>query len=205
MLPVKPSNPRNQWRTRRGGGGDGRLPGLKNLEQTLFSGQAQVAQKSWKIKNISIQWKISGQILFFRASRLFKILNDKKYIFSTVNSGHTLFFRASTSCSKILDVKTILNTVKNFRKNSVFRASASSSKILISVQWKISGQTPFFRASASCSTFWRTKNTFSTMNSGHTLFFRARSSSSKILKDKNISMQWKISVLTLFFRARASC
>jgi len=32
-----------QWRTRRGGG---RPPGLKNSEQTLFSGQAQVAQKS---------------------------------------------------------------------------------------------------------------------------------------------------------------
>jgi len=54
-----------QWRTRWGGG---RPPGLKNLGQTPFSGQAQVAQKSWKIKNISIQWKISGQILFFRAS-----------------------------------------------------------------------------------------------------------------------------------------
>jgi len=33
-----------------------------------FSGQAQVAQNSWKIKNISIQWKIPGQILFFKAS-----------------------------------------------------------------------------------------------------------------------------------------
>jgi len=44
--------------------------------------------------------------------RLFKILNDKKYIFNTVNSGHTLFFKESTSCSKILNVKTIFNTVK---------------------------------------------------------------------------------------------
>ena len=43
-------------------------PGLKNSGQTLFSGQAQVAQKSWKIKNISKQWKISGKILFFRTS-----------------------------------------------------------------------------------------------------------------------------------------
>ena len=43
-------------------------PGLKKSGQTLFSGQAQVAQISWKIKNISLQWKISGQILFFRAS-----------------------------------------------------------------------------------------------------------------------------------------
>jgi len=35
--------------------------------------------------------------------------------------------------------------------------------------------------------------------------FRARASSSKILKDKNISMQWKFSGQTLFFRANASC
>jgi len=55
---------------------------------------------------------------------LFKILNDKKYIFNTVNSGHTLFFRANKSCSNILNVKSILNTVKNFKTNSVFRASA---------------------------------------------------------------------------------
>jgi len=42
--------------------------------------------------------------------------------------------------------------------NFVFRASASSSKILkdknIAMQWKISGQTLFFRACASCSKFW---------------------------------------------------
>ena len=48
----------------------------------------------------------------FRANSVFresatcsKILNDKKYIFSTVNSGHPLFFRASASCSKLLNVK----------------------------------------------------------------------------------------------------
>jgi len=47
------------------------------------------------VKNIySIQWKMSGQ---------------------------TLFFRASASCSKILNVKYIFNIVKNFRANSVFQ------------------------------------------------------------------------------------
>jgi len=42
---VKPVAVRqsNQWRMRRGGG---RPPGLKNSGKTLFSGQAQVAQKS---------------------------------------------------------------------------------------------------------------------------------------------------------------
>ena len=148
-------------------------------------------------------------------------------------SGHILFFRASTSCSKILNVKTIFNTVKNFRENSVFRGSASYSKILISMQWTFSRQTLFFRASASCWKFWRIENTFNTVNSGHTLFFRASkscsnilnakgilntaknfmtnsvirasASSSKILKDKNISMQWRISGQTLVCRACASC
>jgi len=49
--------------------------------------------------------KISGQTLF-RAnsvqgkSKLLKILNDKKYIFNTVNSGHTLFFRAAQVAQK---------------------------------------------------------------------------------------------------------
>jgi len=37
------------------GGAGGRPPGLTNSEQTLFSRQAQAAQKAWKIKNISIQ------------------------------------------------------------------------------------------------------------------------------------------------------
>jgi len=46
--------------------------------------------------------KYFNTVKLFRANsvfqgkrRLFKILNDKKYIFSTVNSGHTLFLRAS--------------------------------------------------------------------------------------------------------------
>jgi len=58
----------------------------------------------------------------FRASAsCSKILNDKKYIFNAVNSGHTLFFRASASCSKILNVKGIFNTMKIFRANPVFQ------------------------------------------------------------------------------------
>ena len=88
-----------------------------------LSGLAQVAQKSWMIENTySIQWKIPGQTLFFRASAsCSKILNNKKYIFSTVNSGHPMFFRASTSCSKVLIVKSIFHIVKNSRANSVFQ------------------------------------------------------------------------------------
>jgi len=91
---------------------------IQSIQGTLcFSGQVQVAQKSWKTNNISIHWKILGQTLFFRASaiKLLKIPNDKKYMFNTVNSANTLFFRASASCSKILNVKGIFNTVKNLR------------------------------------------------------------------------------------------
>jgi len=47
--------------------GVGRPPGWK-IKGKLFSRQGEVAQKSWKIKNISLQWRIFGQILFFRAS-----------------------------------------------------------------------------------------------------------------------------------------
>ena len=209
---------------------------MTTLSGVRGGGAAKIQGKLNLLKNVG-RWKIFQYSKKFQGKRrLFKILNDKKYIFNTVNSVHTLFFRASTSCSKILNVKTIFNTVKYFRKNwknSVFRASASSSKIVISMQWKFSGQTLFFRASPSCSKFWRIKSTFNTVNSGHTLVFRASktcsnilnvksilntaknvmtnsvfrasASSSKILKDKNISMQWKISGQTLFFRACASC
>ena len=60
-------------------------PRLAN-SKTLFWGQAQVAQKSWSIKNISNTTKN------FRASAsCSKIQNDKKYICNTVNSGKTDF------------------------------------------------------------------------------------------------------------------
>jgi len=44
------------------GGGAGDHRAWKISGQTLFSGQAQVAQKSWIIKYISVQWKIPGQL-----------------------------------------------------------------------------------------------------------------------------------------------
>ena len=86
-----------------------------------------------KILNVKT---IFNAVKIFRANsvfqgkcKLFKILKDKN-TFNTVNSGHTLFFSASKSCSNILNVKSILNTAKNVMTNFVFRASASSSKIL---------------------------------------------------------------------------
>ena len=65
--------------------------------QTLFSGQVQVARKSWMINDI------------------------------TVNPGQSLFFKANASCSKFLNDKKYVNTVKISRASSVFGASASSS------------------------------------------------------------------------------
>jgi len=113
---------RRTRRGSRGGGGSAAPPVLK-----YFRASASCS-KILNDDNISIQWKISGQLVFFRASAsCSRILNDKKYIFDTVNSGHTLFYRARASCSNILNVK------------------------VYSIQWKFSGQTLCFRASASSS------------------------------------------------------
>ena len=73
----------------------------------------------------SIQRKISGHPLFFRASAsCSKILNNNKYTFNTVNSGQPLFFRARASCSKILNVKSIFNTVARYFSSSLLPSSA---------------------------------------------------------------------------------
>jgi len=65
---------------------------------------------------------------FFRESAsCSKLQNDKKYIISTVNSGHPLFFRAMhASCSKFQNVRSIFNTEKNSR---------ASTKLLKSPEW----------------------------------------------------------------------
>ena len=143
-----------QWRTRRGAGAL-RLEKFRANSVCRASSSCSKILEDEKYFNTA---KISGQIMFFRASEgCLKFWMIKKSTFDTVNSVHTLFFRARTSCSKILNVKTIFKTMKYFRKTSVFRASASSSKTVISMQWKFPGQTLFFTASASCSKFWRKK------------------------------------------------
>jgi len=78
--------------------------------------------------------------------------------------------------------------LKNFRANSVFRASASCSKILNDkkyIQYREFRANAVLRARASCSkTLNDKKYIFNTVNSRHTLFFRASASCSKILDDK---------------------
>jgi len=50
-------------------------------------------------------------LIFWTSASCSKILNDKKYLFNALNSGHTLFFRASASCYKILNGEKMFNTV----------------------------------------------------------------------------------------------
>jgi len=87
--------------------------------QLCFSGQAQVAQKSWIINNIySVLW-IQAPSVFQGKRKLFKTPECKKY----------------TQYSE------------KFLGNSVFRASAVAQKSwmikIYSIQWKISGETVF--------------------------------------------------------------
>ena len=132
--------------------------------------------------------KYSRATLFFQGKRkLLKNLNNKKYIFSTVNSGHPLFFRASASCSKILNAKSIfnINTVKNSRATLFFRARASCSKLLDDKIYfnavKNSRTTLFFSVRASCSKVLNLKRIFHTVK-----IFRASASCSKHLNVKSI-------------------
>ena len=118
--------------------------------------------------------KNSTAALFFRASECYsKFLNNKKYIFGTVNSGNPLFFTASTSCSKIQNVKC------NSRATLFFRESAGYSKLLNNKKYKFrtinSGNLLFFKASASCSKIQDVKSIFHTAkNLWATLFFQGK-------------------------------
>jgi len=118
-------------------GGGRSPPRLEKFKANSVFRASSSCSKILKDKKYFNAVKIYRANSVFQGKRKFKILKDKN-TFNTVNSGHTLFFMASNSCSNILNVKSVLNTAKNFMTNSVFRASASSSKILkdknISVQ-----------------------------------------------------------------------
>jgi len=96
----------------RGSWGAAAPPGLKNSGHTLFSGQAEVAKKSWMQKVYSTQWKISGHTLFSGQAQVVKNTESQKYIQYSENfQGNSIFYRASTSCSKIVNGKKFFNTV----------------------------------------------------------------------------------------------
>jgi len=126
--------------------------------QVYFSGLALVAKICWMIKNAcSMQWKISGHPLFFRASACKLPYNSwmwKVYSKQWKIPGHPLFFRASAGYSKLMNNKKYLfNKVKNIRATLFFRARASCSKIMnvksIFHTSKNFWATLFFRANAS--------------------------------------------------------
>jgi len=71
-----------------------------------------------------MQWKISGQLVFFRASACCsKILNDKTYIFNTVNSGQTLLSGQAQVAQKSWMIK-IFQYSETFQGNSYFSGQA---------------------------------------------------------------------------------
>jgi len=75
-------------------------PGLKNSGQILFSGASKSCSKILKDKKYLNTVKNSRADSDFQGKRrLFKILNDKKYIFNRVNSG-TLCFSGQTQVDK---------------------------------------------------------------------------------------------------------
>jgi len=111
-------------------------------------------------------------------------LIDKKYIFNTVNSVQTLSSGQGKVAQKSGMIKNV-STLKNFRPNSVFRPSASCSKILNDKKYIFNAVKNFkatvFRASASCSKILNDKKYFNTVKN-----FRASASCSKILNDKKM-------------------
>jgi len=92
--------------------------------QLCFSAQALVAQKSWMTKNMHSISEFKPHSVFKAKCKLLKN-PECKCIFNTVKN-----FRASISWSNILNDQKYFNTVKNFRSNLFFWASASCSKIL---------------------------------------------------------------------------
>jgi len=133
-------------RTRRGSGGRflgqaliAKILNDKNYFNTgeKLQGNSVFQGKLLKILNdkkyIFNRLKNVRATVFFRASAsCSKILNNIKYIFSTVNSGHPLFFRASANCSKLLNVRNIFNTVKIYTATLIFQGKR---KFLKNPEW----------------------------------------------------------------------
>ena len=112
-------------------------------------------------------------------------------------------FRATASSSKILNNKIYFNTVKNSRA-TLFSGQAQVTQNNRIIK-NIFNTAKIFRAAQVAQKSWIIKNTFNIVNSGHPLFFRASASCSKILNVKSIFHKAKNFWATLFFRASASC
>ena len=159
---------------------------VKFSGQLCFSGRARVAQNSWMIKNTySTQWKFSGQLCFWGQARVDQNswMIKNSYLIQWKFSGQPLCFRARASCSKILNVKSIFNTARNCRATL------------------FSGQAQVAQKS------WMIKNTYSIQwKISRQLYF---SGQVQVAQNswmwKVYSIQWKIAGQLCFFRASASC
>ena len=110
-----------QWRTRRGDGGGGRPPAWKIHGKLCFQGKRKVLQKSGKTKNISTQWKILGQTMFFRESACCSKFRMIKNICSIQWIQGTLCFSVQAQVDqKSWKIKIFQHSGK-FQGNSVFQ------------------------------------------------------------------------------------
>ena len=116
------------------------IPYSEIFQGTLcFSGQAQVTQNSWIIKNT--------------------------YSSTVKNIRATLFFRERASCLKILKVKSIFHTAK-FLGNSAFSGQAQVAQNswmhnVYSIQWNIPGQLCFSGQAQVTQNSWIIKKIYS--------------------------------------------
>jgi len=157
---------------------------LKTLKKTL-------------VKSISNTVKIvRANSVFGASASCSKILNDKKY-FNTVKFRANSVFQGKHKVaqkswmSKIYSMEWKFSGPLYFQGNSIFRASASCSKILnvkvYSIQWKISGQLCFQDKRKVAQKSWMAKNIFNRVkNSRATLFFSATANCWNILNDEKI-------------------
>ena len=186
----------------------------KISEQLCFSGQALVAQNSWMIKNISIQWKFSEQTLFSGQAQIVKN-RECKCTFNTAGFFKgvlwTGFGSLENQIGSLESEKIIIGALKSEKIGSlqIHTGYLTFSLKKPWIQWKISGQLCFFRASASCSKslnkvlMYLICNTVKSFRA--TLFFRTSASCSKILNDTKKFQYSEKFQGKLCFQGNANC
>ena len=102
-----------------------------NSGQTLFSGQAQVAQKSWMIKTFPYIEKLQGSSVFQGKRKLLKNPEWKMY-FNTVKIFKAILFSGQAQVAQQFWM------IKNIYSNSEFRANfvfQGKRKLLKNPEW----------------------------------------------------------------------
>ena len=147
----------------RGGGSGGAAspPVWKLSGETLFSGQALVAQNSWMIKNISIQLKIPVQLCFPGkvqvAQRSWMIKIHIQY--SETFQGNSVF-QGKRRSLKTSECKNYIHYSEQFQGNSVSSGKAQvahepwMTKNTYSIQWRIPGQLCFSGQAQVAQNIW---------------------------------------------------